>query len=58
MINKEIVRCNECEAEFDADELIMGQANDNHAIDEWLCPYCGAIDYDVVFDDEDETEGW
>lgn len=50
----ELVRCNECLSEFPANELLMGQANDDHAIDDWHCPYCGAMDYSGVDDGEDE----
>lgn len=52
----EYIKCNECGARFNANELIMGSANDDHGIDEWFCPACGGANYDITF--EDETESW
>lgn len=55
----ELVRCNECEATFPADDLVMSQANNDHSIDDWHCPVCGGGDYDGVDADESiDSDFW
>lgn len=44
----EMVRCNECEATFPADDLVMLQANSVHSLGDWSCPVCGGGEYDGV----------
>lgn len=55
-LHKENVTCDECGATFPADDLRMSQANNDHGIDDWCCPYCGSLDYHI--DDGTDEPGW
>lgn len=44
--NKEtIMKCLTCGAKFLEGELVMGKTESEHTISDWICPYCGSLDY-------------